>query len=372
MKQQLFSCLIQAFLLFCLCSQLAQATICEQLFAYFSRPYLEEISLPKEVEPNANSNPQKGIITLADLDLPNRINVEQKLADQGWTVDYYRGMNELNEWVTVRKKLQELKANPSTTHVEYFAQKVEEHISFFDRKIGWFASRKQKKALADLKAEATKIILEKKVTYNWWMNFHVHLSNVLTRGEMVLVEDMKLNALEEMIHYFPKHILIPTPLGSLGFMTFNRAFHEGVYPAGIISRKQAVAGVKRNSNSFFFHDINHAIAYIRATKGYDRHKKILDHIEDLPVEKRKRTELIYFIITHENSKFGNFMPQSSLKDPSRRESAVNQLVKYIEVALRDQTISREMIGLKRRYFKTLDDKQHIKGIADGFMEEFML
>ena len=285
---------------------------------------------------------------------------EQELKNQGYTADYYRGLNDLHEWVAVKKKLQDLGANPYKTHIEYFAKKVEEHIAFATKEMSWFASYEQKTGLAQLKEEAQKAILEKRVTYEWWVNFHIQLSIVLTKQNegKSIVEIWIKEKIEKIVSHFPEYILFPTPLGLLGFMTFNRAFIEGVYPVGLISRKQRADNLKMNPRMFLFHDMAHAWKHM-VFKPVDKHismrRKMLDIMETLSLEKRTLTELVYFIAIHETENFNWFMQKKSLSGQTRRGLVVDELVRITVDALERKVIPRKMVK--------------DRGIIDVFMEE---
>ena len=362
-------CLLVCF--FCVFSQVVQATVCEKVFTALKFFAPKSKSIIEVTDSTTNHSIQT-----------SRTNLEQELKDQGWTADYYRGLNDLTEWVAIKKKLQALKADPYKTHIEYFAKKVEEHIAFATKEMSRFASDEQKTDLALLKAEAKKAILEEKVTYEWWVNFHIRLSTVLTKKEdnvLITIEKYAFPRVQKMISGFPEIMLIPTPLGFLGFMTFNRAFIEGVYPVGLISRKQKVDGFHMNPKEFFFHDTDHVAFYIEnrnSSKGlYYSHKKMLDIMKTLPLEKRKLAELIYFIVIHENPNFTWYMPDSLINSSQARRGLVaNRLVELLYYAVRDKVISKKMIGLNIRYIFTFDEqkKQQIirdMGIVDVFMEE---
>ena len=321
---------------FCVFPQVVQATVCEKVFASLKFFAPKSKSIIEVTEPATSHSIQK-----------SRTNLEQELKDQGWTADYYRGLNDLTEWVAVKKKLQALKADPYKTHIEYFAKKVEEHIAFATKEMSRFASDEQKTDLALLKAEAKKAILEEKVAYEWWVNFHIRLSIVLTKQSegQSIVEIFTSERIKEIVSNFPEHILFPTPLGILGFMTFNRAFIEGVYPVGLISRKQKVDRLKMNPKMFLFHDIAHAFKYM-VFKHVDKHylrRKMIDIMETLPLEKRKLTELVYFISIHETENFNWFMQETSLSNQARRKSVVDKLVRSTVDALEKEIISRKMV-----------------------------
>ena len=72
--------------------------------------------------------PGKKVITLRDLNLPPPTTKEIELAKQGYRSAYTDGLDNLNEWAVVRRMLQELRANPYTTHIEYFEDQVKELI----------------------------------------------------------------------------------------------------------------------------------------------------------------------------------------------------------------------------------------------------
>ena len=239
--------------------------------------------------------------------LPSINNKEVQLAKQGFETTYTAGIDKLNEWVAVRRALQDLNANPYKTHIEYFADQVFDYIEHIRQGIKNEYSHRSKKLtqqlklLVRLKGEAQKAISDEKVTYKWWLEFNVKLTEVMS-GEAEEVNFLVNLALD----VFPLGIIMPTIKEDLGIMTFNRAMIEGVHPASVMSKNDIyVDGVLYSSGGFFLHDLDHSLngsnqAYLGYSMGVRLfHKRLLSNIENLPPEKRKEAENIYFLMTHE-------------------------------------------------------------------------
>ena len=133
-------------------------------------------------------------VTKADLDLPPPTSMEAQFAKQGYKPEHYTdGIDQVNEWAAVRKKLQELKANPYKTHIEYFADQVTDHIEHIKKGLRDYDHRdvkneglrirdkeKQLGELAILEEEAKQAVSDKTVTYRWWLDFNLRLTSVMS------------------------------------------------------------------------------------------------------------------------------------------------------------------------------------------------
>ena len=112
------------------------------LFRRKPAPVSDKIDkIPKIHQGSSNTAPVK--ITSMDLKLPSPTNLEAQLAKQGFSNRFTAGLDSANEWVAVKTSLQELKANPETTHIEYFANQIPD---FFRKNISNLPPEKRKKA----------------------------------------------------------------------------------------------------------------------------------------------------------------------------------------------------------------------------------
>ena len=250
-----------------------------------------------------------------DLILPPSTNKKIQLEKQGFAPDYTAGIDQMNEWVAVRRQLQELKANPYKTHIKYFEDQVPDHIAHIRKglKDNYSPSsissgsklEDQLRRLEILEEEAKKAILDEKVTYKWWLEFNERLSQLMS-GEGAVLSKAGVFRIRNQIKQFPLKIIIPTTEAELGIMTFNKAGIEGIYPAGLINKPAAEAdGIGYSANGFFLHDFEHAEFVgnqhflMHSVSHRLFHKRLLRNIENLPPDKRKRAEAVYFTTTHE-------------------------------------------------------------------------
>ena len=127
-------------------------------------------------------------IDFSELNLSSSTSMEIALAKEGYKASYIRGIDQVNEWVVVRKKLQELRANPRTTHIEYFVDQIPVHIAHirqglknnYSPNIGFSGSKlEQLKRLEVLEKEAEQAIIDERVTYKWWLEFNIKLARLM-------------------------------------------------------------------------------------------------------------------------------------------------------------------------------------------------
>ena len=269
---------------------------------------------------------EREIITLEDLNLPTPTNKEAELTKQGYGLDYTKGLDDLNEWAAVRRQLQELKANPYTTHVEYFANQIQDHIKHIEIAISSSANTMRLIYLKKLAEEARQAITDKKVTYKWWLEFNNELSYIVSNSFMMdpFYPSIK-SYIESMIDKFPLKMMMPTTKGELGYMILSRASNEGIYPLGLINK--TIEG--RQPIDFIKHDMEHARTQMMEGLKNRRvgveatgdilssigqhllHKRILESLESLPFEKRKQAEWDYYRMIHEEDGYYDLFPQAN-------------------------------------------------------------
>ena len=277
-------------------------------------------------------------ISSAGMNFPPPANREAQLAQQGFGNKFTASLDlVINEWAVVRRRLEELQADPRNTHIEYFADQIPDHIAYIrkgieavltssdpNRDFSLEAGLEKLKALKNLEKKAKTAIKNKKVTYQWWLEFNIALSRIMSgdipRGNHLFRLFSRYNhplrlflpqpsfiatEIREHLSEFPSHIFIPTIKGEdIGIIAFRKARENGVYPLGLINTSFAVIdGVLKSSYGAIVHDVIHA--------GYPanriRHNAVFrqelgEYIETLPPEKRKKMEIIYFLLTHERSK----------------------------------------------------------------------
>ena len=122
---------------------------------------------------------------------------EPLLREQGFKASYYAGVDQAREFNRVYEYVQEVQADPESTHIPYFADQVEKTISDFERdlrtqtvtigdsiRLGTHVvvirdpqlQEKRLRILEDFKKEARRRVENQDVTYNWWVKFNTKLS----------------------------------------------------------------------------------------------------------------------------------------------------------------------------------------------------
>ena len=270
-------------------------------------------------------------ISISDLNLPPPRSRETQLREQGYKPSYIAEIDKVNEWAIVRKQLQKLRANPYTTHIEYFADQIPAHIAHIRKGLEDNYSPKEEsqgnrsdqlQKLKDLEEEAKQAVADEKVTYKWWLEFNNKLAEVISgMHDPQTVREVQA-IIEATLSYFPLKAVIPTIKEEIGIITFNRASLEGVYPASLINRQTIEAdGQTYSAFLFLLHDHFHASLdgnqiYREYSFGHRLfHKRLLQNIEGLPIDKRKKAEVIYFLMTHEYEKQGVINISYSDKTP---------------------------------------------------------
>ena len=309
-------------------------------------------------------------IDFSELNLSSPTRMEITLAEEGYKVSYIRGIDQVNEWVVVRKKLQELRANPRTTHIKYFVDQIPSHIAHirqglknnYSPNIGFSGSKlEQLKRLEVLEKEAEQAIIDERVTYEWWLEFNIKLARLMYGRMSISLDQGDRSLIATGLSFFPIMMIMPTIQikKGPGIITFNRNGVTGTYPAGLISQNTAKAD-KRTfpAPDFFGHDVSHAQQegnqlYLEYSVGHHLfHKRLLTNIEGLSPGKREEAEVVYFIMTHENR--GKNISYSDWTLQQMRENIINE-------------INRDVPGL----FKFPDDpvkkEQKVKNLADNFM-----
>ena len=249
---------------------------------------------------------RKRKVSHEDLKLSSSTEEEAKLKKAGYGPVWTKGIDKLNAWIELKQRLQDLRANPWTSHIEYFADQVKEHIAWI--KAGSDNMDKgQKGALADLEQKAKQAILNEKVTYSWWLWFHFELSALVSNDPIKESSeyDRLLRRYSRITVQFPLRIAIPTTLGELGIITLNRALSESIYPLGLISHSKRVHVHTLSPLLFISHDLGHADILAgqdreRHALGHRlRHKKMQALMNNMHGVQRKRAELFYFLASHE-------------------------------------------------------------------------
>ena len=245
------------------------------------------------------------------LPVPPKTNEEQAFKVQGFSSAYVRGLDKVNEWVSVISQIRKLKVNPYKTHIEYFANHIEAHVEHVRRGLDP-SSFHALRNLERLRRHAERTVQEEGVTYSWWIRFNYALSRVsdLTMSDVDVMRSpssLSRIGIHNLVNRFPAYVVMPTIMGKMGVMSINRATQHDIYVGGLVSGKNTGHGKETVSPEWFFdHDIRvHAVRAIDARSTY-RDKKhggdyalLIERMQSLTGEKRRNVELAYYIITHE-------------------------------------------------------------------------
>ena len=172
--------------------------------------------------------------------------------------------------------------------------------------------------LKGLEEQAREAVEKNQVTYEWWVKFNLALSKVASFnyeelyskrvveiGNPRLKRVMEINDpnLNKLISLFPAEVITPTLSGSVGFMLFNRTLPLGIHIVGLVNKPAKVHNKELDPWMFFKHDITHAHnvknIYYSSPAEIQFHNALMEKIKDLPKQKRKSVEIIYFLFTHE-------------------------------------------------------------------------
>ena len=218
-----------------------------------------------------------------------------------------------------------------------------------------------------MKKKAKETIAGENVTYKWWLQFNEELSEVLSDDRLndVLLEkpqSVKDGEIESIISFFPLKMMVPTTIGKLGIMTFNRAENEGIYPLGLINKNHTkVNFFKRyvlwSPRRYMGHDLSHVVGQFFSDGLYSPghilfRKKILDSMENLPIDKRKKAEKIYFELTHEEEVACKLFPHNS----KRLELSIESL-EFYEYKKKDEKRERIINSYKDAFMEAYNQAQ---------------
>ena len=306
-------------------------------------------------------------IDSSELNMPSFPSRREELSRQGYRANYIEGIDYISEWIVVRRRLRELRANPRTTHIEYFADQIPHHIAHIRKGLENHYSPKdeshgskseQLQKLKNLEEEVKQAVTDEKVTYKWWIEFNFELAYIMSGR--TLSRDF-INWVDS--HLFPLKVAMPViqESGGLGIITFNRAGLEGLYPVGLINRQSSEVHGGLDAALFFGHDLQHPMfggnkLYLEYSFGHRLfHKRLLNNIENLPAEKRRKAEIIYFLMTHEYQ----------IKNISYSDRTLQEIREEVSTMIRNDDTE---------LFKFSEDPvqrgQKIEGLTDIFMEVY--
>lgn len=219
-----------------------------------------------------------------ELRIPQKTEEAETLKERGFNAAYTRGIDEMNEMIAISEQLRELRVDPYSTHIDYFANKIKEHIQFMETAV---INLSQKRRMDVLKEYVETAIREKSVTYEKWIRFNVMLVELLSNKNVLL------GYVDGLIASFPEAILMPTIKGKVGIMTLTRGIDKGIYVLGL---------VKSEPVDFLNHDLGHIVLNLFSRAGdssfnYRIMREIRRQKENLPP--KRNLEIAYWILIHE-------------------------------------------------------------------------
>ena len=268
-----------------------------------------------------------------DLQAIRNSSQELILKKQGFSPSYYSGVDKAREFKRVQQYLQEINADPKTTHIPYFASQAEQTI--FEFKEG-LKKQNQKntsfleerlKFLEEFKKEAQKRIENQEVTYHWWANFNLRLALLAEPTDHLpeyFVTSPPFKTHESIEKYFDRTLfkefqdikeMFPETImffstDDFGIMAFNR-MGAGSHFIGVSGNNKSADGLDRTPIGLFFHDMSHVISSMYSAELADN-LKIKIKIKAKDIEKklndisnksdRQKAEFAWFLFNHEFGK----------------------------------------------------------------------
>ena len=251
---------------------------------------------------------------------------EKRVQSSGYTEPgFYAGLNALHHITELGKHLRNLFIDPKITDIRNLIFFIYKHLRHIQR--GLIATHQQYKLneLNKLKQEALDRIENRQVTLYWWQLFNIRLAALAsleiseslsflnrykTHDELAdyieNTEDVSedLDIIREALNAFPKKVILPTT-SHLGILALNTAPKSGskVVPAELFNQPSFLDGMHMTPIEAHIHELEHIIRLDYGTPLFpenpEHHNRIVSSIENLPQEKRKKAEIIYFILTHE-------------------------------------------------------------------------
>ena len=298
-----------------------------------------------------------------DLQAIRNSSQEPFLKKQGFSPSYYSGVDKAREFKRVQQYLQEINADPKTTHVSYFANQAEQTIFEFEEGLkkqnqeNTSFLEERLKILEEFKKEAQKRIKDQKVTYDWWANFNLRLV-ILATPDAYLTQYFKhitpsfkthediekhsnhpdLKIFQDIKEMFPETIMFFST-GDFGIMAFNRmgaSFHFiGVSGSNKSADDQAMLPLR-----FFIHDVGHARESIYSAKRIDN-LKITIEVKDIEKKlnnisnksDRQKAEFAWFLFNHElgKTKYIHHLSSTNIFSKKKKQILHDSMRNYLNL-----------------------------------------
>ena len=341
---------------------------------------------------------------------------------------YVEGLDHVDEMLKLGESLILRNIDPYETHIPEFADLINTHIDDIKKGIESQESYQTKtrmlRVLASFEREAQWRKKEGKVTYQWWLNFHLRLSVLITPREhrdensflgfediwkLLLNQQMDIAYLEALYRYpeqsnesndsdtlfnsmddlvlsinrFPRRIMIPT-IHNLGIISMNRVARGGLHLVRLNNGPIVdIEGRLMYPDDLFISDIY----YHGSDRVRDNESKVFrDHFQQklnaLTENEREAVEYIYFISNYKGYSFsdiiiGNNNVESTsllylISNRSSNDSARRFINRGKRAFIRVISDMSEEMGLIRGPLLGLSEKQMTRlycFIADLFLKE---
>ncbi len=257
---------------------------------------------------------------------------EQQLRKKGFRDAYIAGMDEAHRMEAIADALRSNKVDPAVTHIEDFADQVEEHIAFFQRdtnreKEEIPALKKKvvdREAMEMLVRKARENVKNKEVTYNWWLQWNLKMLDTVSETRLTdFVEEYK-HALKFKSPYkerFVEFLRIVEgyfQIGSFGLddlvyfptikrleiMAFNQVSSKKLVLLALFDRPAPADGLILHPIPFLLHDLQHSYNgrdLVDSFKYKVFHKLFKEKVKTLSTSQREKVELILYFYTREVS-----------------------------------------------------------------------
>ena len=286
-----------------------------------------------------------------------------RLRKMGLKDAYIAGLDKLDKMFEVSELLRSPRFNPTETHVEHFASLIPHHLAVIESGLPsqegllnwrhlWDWNLGRRLAISE---EAEERLETQRVTYNWWVSYHLRFSILATLAQQMrdsgdfmhtryrtenwhtneklksAYQIYQSNNKEIQLAYlnkFPKIILWPT-VDKVGVDPFNRLFMTGMHPVGVRSTPVVADGITMSPLYFFLHDFVHLINIVQwemslfATKGKNVarrilhfHNEFINRTDTLPKEEMEMAKLMYFLATYDYLETGERFATVALSEPS--------------------------------------------------------
>ncbi len=344
---------------------------------------------------------------LKAVKVPKVFETEKQLKSLGFSREMRSGVDEVYRLRQIVQALKSPDVDLKKTHIEDFANQIEEHIQFFLESIHKMTGEKKPALLRNfdrLADIARKRHSHSQVTYEWWLKWNISLLSLMDKDRYT-VEVIEAKYISRpRAHFFSKWIykdwistifskeivFLPT-IKNLGVMALNRAY-PFFAPLQMVHQYVPADGLIYSPLPFFEHDYYHGMT--QANFIWDQHahqirkqftKRWEEGITTWPREKREKMELIYFDFVHENDflsdadrvnlYYGNRKELKNLFNDLELSSYRFQLIPFLKEKHLSRSLKKEYRKVKTQYSNNIKHLMELKSRLsdneeyDGIFEE---